>query len=191
MARLERELGPVARFGRRHPVAHPIELLGVGGGSEEGGTCTREELEPVQALAAEVVLPALQDSAADFAAERRGGSRYVLGEELLLQGLGRGGDDDALAREECRDQVGETLADAGPGLCEQVLLRSERMVDRLGERSLLVPRLEPGQGGGERTGMTEEGTHGLVTLRGSPVIIRTCVPSCLDGFSGRVSSALR
>ena len=46
----------------------------------------------------------------------------VLEEELLLEVLGAGGDDDAAARQDGGHQVGQRLAGAGAGLGDEVLL---------------------------------------------------------------------
>ena len=62
--------------------------------------------------------------------------RDVLEEELLLQVLGAGGDDDALAGEQRRHQVGERLAGARAGLDDQVALVGERGFDGLGHLHL-------------------------------------------------------
>ena len=50
----------------------------------------------MQALAAEVVLSALEDSHVDLAAECGRGRRHVLRQQLLLERLRRRGDDDPL-----------------------------------------------------------------------------------------------
>ena len=55
--------------------------------------------------------------------------RNVLEEELLLQVLGAGGDDDALAGEDGGDEIGERFAGAGAGFDDQVLAIRERGFD--------------------------------------------------------------
>jgi hypothetical protein len=52
-----------------------------------------------------------------FSASRTRGQVAV--EELVLQGLGAGGDDDLAAGQQRRHQVGEGLAGAGAGLGHQ------------------------------------------------------------------------
>ena len=64
-------------------------------------------------------------------------SGHVLRQQLLLERLGRGRDDDAAARVERGEEVAEALAGARAGLREQVLLGGERPRDRLRERELL------------------------------------------------------
>ena len=62
--------------------------------------------------------------------------RQVALDELVLQGEGRGGDDDALVVDQRRHEVGQRLAGAGAGLDEQVALGAERLGDGLGHRDL-------------------------------------------------------
>ena len=64
--------------------------------------------------------------------------RQVLDEDLLLQRLRRGRDDDLPAAEHRRDEVRERLARPRPRLDEQVLLLLQRDLDRLGHRELPV-----------------------------------------------------
>ncbi len=75
-----------------------------------------------------------------------GEQRQILGEDLLLQVLGAGRDDHALAAEDGRDEVGEGLAGAGPGFDEQDAAVLERVGDRGGHAALAVARLEGGEG---------------------------------------------
>ncbi len=113
----------------------------------------------MQTPAAEIVLAPLEHRAPDLAPERLGRSRYVLREQLLLQGLRRRGDYDALARVERRNQVGQALADTGARLREEVLAALEGVGDLLRERSLLGPGLESGERGGQPPAGTEERLH--------------------------------
>src|SRR5205823_6143283 len=57
--------------------------------------------------------------------------RNVLEIELFLKGLGAGGDDDTLTREERRDQVGERLAGARARFDDQVAPIGDGFFDRL------------------------------------------------------------
>ena len=69
----------------------------------------------------------------------------------MLQGEGRGGDDDPVAVEQRGDEVAQRLAGAGAGLHEQVPPPLHGVGDRLGHRHLpgtLLPA-EPVHGGGE------------------------------------------
>src|SRR5205823_843975 len=96
-------------------------------------------------------------------------------EELLLERLRRRRDDDAQARFERRQEVGETLARPGPGLGDEVLPGQERALDGSGERRLLGAGLEAGQGGGECAAGAKGVVHSATRLRE-----RTDVPSAIS-----------
>jgi hypothetical protein len=137
----------------------------------------------VQALAAEVVLTALEHGDPHVPPERRGRGRHVLGQELLLERLSRRGHDHALARGKRRDQVGEALPRARARLGEQVLAPLERVRDLLGERSLPAPGLEAGKRGCEPPAGTEVAVHGRLRVRLPPASIANVCS--LDTFSAR------
>jgi hypothetical protein len=75
--------------------------------------------------------------------------RDVFQKELLLQRLGGGGDNDALAQAQHRDQIGERLARTGAGFHDEVTLLGERLLDCLRHLELpaaeLVSRMRPRQ----------------------------------------------
>ena len=79
--RLDLELGAIAGLGRVDPVAHRVERTAVLGSREQRAA---EEREALQAVPAEVVLPALEHGDVHLAAERRRGDRHVLRQQLLL-----------------------------------------------------------------------------------------------------------
>src|SRR4029078_9688828 len=106
---LELDLAAIPGRARVDPVAHPVEGSAVLRARKE---LAAEQLEAVQRVPAEVVLAPLEHGHAHLAGERRGGARHILGQELLLKRLGRGGDDDAPPGLERRDQVREALAGA-------------------------------------------------------------------------------
>ncbi len=112
---------------------------------------------------AEVVLPALEEDAVHRTVERDGCRGNVLGEQLLLQRLRRGRDDDPLAGGERRHEVREALARPGAGLREQVLARLERLGHGGRQLELLGARLERGQRGRQPALRPEERLH-LVTV---------------------------
>jgi hypothetical protein len=89
--RLELELCAVAGLGLVEPALHRLPRLPVSALGNE------ERLEAVQLPAAQVVLPALQDDDVDLTADRGRCDRNIFREQLLLQRLGRGCDDNALA----------------------------------------------------------------------------------------------
>ena len=67
--------------------------------------------------------------------------RDVLEEELLLEVLGPGGNDDALAREDGRHEIGQRLPGAGSGFDNQVLAIGQRGFDRFSHLELAGPVL--------------------------------------------------
>ena len=67
--------------------------------------------------------------------------------------------EDPLSGLERRQQIREALADARPGLGDEVPAAGERHLDRVGERRLLGARLELGQGAGEAAAGTELFVH--------------------------------
>ena len=71
-------------------------------------------------------------------------------EELVLQGLGAGGNDHLAAREQRRHQVGEGLAGAGAGLGDQHAIAGDGRRDALRHLELLRSQAKAGHGGGER-----------------------------------------
>ena len=144
------ELGAVARLGLVEPRLHRLPRRAVVPAREQ------ERLEALQLPPAEVVRAALEDARVDRPADRGRRDRHVLAEQLLLQRLRRGRDDDALSRLERRDQVGEALADAGPGLGDEMLADGEGVFDRGGERRLLGARLVLGQRALERAAGAED-----------------------------------
>lgn len=99
--------------------------------------------------------------------------REVALDELVLEGEGRGGDDDALVVEHRGDEVAQRLAGAGAGLDEEVTPLGHRLGDLGGHLHLAVALL-PAEGrdrGGQHLG--DGGGGGLGrwhprTLRGHP-----------------------
>jgi hypothetical protein len=154
-AGLEGKLGAVARRGRLDPGAQALVPVGVLGAPKKAAKL----VDPVQAFAAKVVLAPLDDGHANIAAEGRGGGRYVLRQQLLLERLRGRSDHDALAGGKRREQVREAFPGAGAGLGEQRLAGLEGLRNGLGQGSLLGPGLEPGERGRQAAGGTEELLH--------------------------------
>ncbi len=154
LGRLERQLGPVARLRVGEPWLERLERFLV------ARVAQQHRPEALQLLAAEVVLAALQHGDAHLAPERARRGGHVLREQLLLQRLGRGRDDDALTGLERRDQIGEALPRAGARLGHEVLAGRERPLDSRRERSLLRPGLVAGKRRGQRAGRAEGIIHG-------------------------------
>ena len=69
-------------------------------------------------------------------AKQRLKERHVAKEKLILEGLGAGGDDDALARTQGWEQVGQGLAGAGAGLDDEVTALFESPLHGLGHFQL-------------------------------------------------------
>jgi hypothetical protein len=99
-------------------------------------------------VAAEVVGAALHVADAQVAEERLE-KGHVAEEELVLEGLGAGGDDDALAGAQGGQQVGEGFAGAGAGFDDQMAALGEGALDGLGHFKLAGAVLI-GQRGAER-----------------------------------------
>jgi hypothetical protein len=154
--RLEVELGAVARFRHCDPVPQPLEVGSVLCRPEEPA----ELVDTLEALAAKVVLAALDHCDPDGAPERRRRSRHVLRQKLLLQRLRRCRHDHALAGKECRDEVGETLAGARAPFRHEMVAALERVCDLGREPLLLGPRLEAGERAGQPASGSEKGIHG-------------------------------
>ena len=138
--RLERELGAVSGLRLRDP--GPERLVGL----LVARVAQEHRPEALELAAAEVVLAALENGDRDLAPERASSGGHVLGEELFLQCLRRGRDDDRAARGERRKEVGEALARPGAGLGDQMLSARERLGHCRRQRSLLGPGLEAGKG---------------------------------------------
>ena len=153
LGRLERELGPVAGLRRVQPALHRLPGAGVAAVGEQ------ERLKALELTAAEVVRSTLQHLDAHGAPDRGRGDGDVLAEQLLLQRLGRGGDDDAPPRLERRHEIREALADTGAGLGDEVLAGRERVLDRRRERGLFAPRLVVGKRMRERPTGAEDVLH--------------------------------
>ena len=165
--RLELQLGSVAGLGLVEPALHRLP------GARVTPLGHQERLEALQLPAADVVLAPLEHRDGQLAAERAGGDRHVLVQELLLQRLRRRRDDDALTRLERRQEVREALPDARARLGDEVLTRREGVFDRARQRGLLRPRLVLGQGALERA----TGAEDLLHLQAQPTRPNGCSPS--------------
>jgi hypothetical protein len=104
----------------------------------------------LQVVGADVIGAPLEQRNRRANTQRIAHRRQVAIEELVLQGLGAGGDDHLAAREQGRHQIGEGLAGAGAGLGHQRLVVGDRLGDALRHFHLLRPRPEGGNGSSER-----------------------------------------
>ncbi len=149
-------LGPDARVGRRaHVSPHRVVLrdgvelravprvgpLEPGHDAVERGVDQRGCDRLRESSFADVVREPFHHGDADANPERFFEQRHVLGHDLLLQCLGRGGDHHLLAAEDGGHQVRERLAGPCSRLDEQRMLARERVLDRLRHRDLAGPVL--------------------------------------------------
>ena len=116
LGRCIRRLPPLALLGRCWFVGPAGALV-----AELGLNPARAHLR--HPLPADVVAPSLQDR--EVERRREAEPRLHLGKvllgQLVLQRLGRRGDDDLLAAQRRRDEVGQRLAGSGPGLDDEVV----------------------------------------------------------------------
>ena len=124
------KLGAVAGFGGLLPLGDLAVLVDLFEAGENGLVAQGDEL-----VAAEVVGAALHVADAQVA-EQRFEEGNVAEVELVLQGLGAGGDDDALAGAQGGQQIGEGFAGAGAGLDDEVAALGEGALDGLGHFKL-------------------------------------------------------
>ena len=114
----------------------------------------------VELLAAQIVVAPLHvaDLQLAFAVGKKRllEKRNIFVEELFLQILGAGGDDDALAGTNHGHQVGQRLARAGAGLDDQVTLFFERLLDRLRHLQLSAAKFVGGMGARKHSARREE-----------------------------------
>ena len=118
-------------------------------------------------LAAGVVGAALHVADLEGLAEGFFEERDIAEEELFLEGLGVGGDDDASAGEDGRNQVGESLAGSCAGFDDQFALFREGGVDGFGHFQLAGAQFEGGMGGGKGATGAEETAQGAGSGTGS------------------------
>ena len=129
------QFGAIAGLGRLLPVADDAELVDLFQSVQH-----RLAGEVVKLLAAEIIAAALHVADAQLAQVLlQKGNVFV--EELLLQRLGSGRDDDALARANDRQQVRQRLAGAGARFDDQVTPFLQRLLDGLGHLQLSAAKL--------------------------------------------------
>ena len=137
-ARSKIQVRATAVAGSIRPEPDGGELVHVLGPLEQRILALDRDVQPPQA---DVVRPALDQHGGEFQARDRAEERDVLLEQLLLKRDRVGRDDDLFLeldrRLDCRDQVGEALAHAGPRLDHQVAGPLDRARDPLGHLDLL------------------------------------------------------
>ena len=150
-----RDLRPVAGLGLGGPVLDCLEEGHLVGAAK--GPALRKGLV---AKKAQVVGPPLHDRHRQVPAEGLGQERDVLGDQLLLEVLGAGGDDHPTAELDRGQQVGEGLPGAGAGLGQEQAAVLEDALDRLGEPLLRRPLLVALEDLRQEPAATEEGSGG-------------------------------
>jgi hypothetical protein len=80
----------------------------------------------------------------------------VFEEKLILEILGSGGNNDALAGLDCRHEIGKSFSCAGARFHDQVSALLQRLFDRLGHLKLAAAELVSGMGAGEHSSGREE-----------------------------------
>ena len=131
----------------------------------------------IELLAAQIVVAPLHVTGVQlaFAAGKKRllEKRDIFVEELFLQILGSGGNDDALAGANDGHQVGQRLARAGAGFNDQVTLFFERLFDRLRHLQLSAAKLVGRMGARKHSARREELVQRNVTFPGSRDGLRT------------------
>ena len=116
--------------------------------------------EVVELLAAQIVVAPLHvaDVQLAFAVgkKRLFEKRDILVEELFLQILGAGGNDDALAGANDGHQVGQGLARSGAGFDDQMTLFFQRLLDGLRHLQLSAAKFVGGMGARKHSARREE-----------------------------------
>ena len=146
------DLGDLRLRGRRH--ALQLEL---------GAVAAARQL--AQALQADVVATPLQHRPVEAVGHRALEEREVLRRQLVLEGLGRRGHDDADPRLDGRNEVGQRLAGPGAGLHDEVPTGGDGRGDGLGHLGLPRTCLRARQGGGDVGQRRRDVAQGL-TARG-------------------------
>ena len=145
-----RQLRAIAGLGGLLPVADDAEVVDLFQPIQH-----RLVGEVVKLLAAEIIAAPLHVADAQLAQVllQEGD---VLEEELLLQGLGAGRDDDALAGADDRQQIGQRFAGAGPGFDDQVAPLLQRLLDRFGHLQLSAAKFVRGMSARQHSARSEE-----------------------------------
>ncbi len=150
-----RQFGPVAGIRHFLPGGDGAVVLDLLQSAEHGLVG-----QVVELLAAQIVVAPLHvtDLQLAFAAgkKRLFEKRDIFEEELFLQILCAGGNDDALAGANDGHQVGQRLARAGAGFDDQVALFLQRLFDRLRHLQLSAAKFVGGMGARKHSARREE-----------------------------------
>src|SRR5438067_11208471 len=107
-------------------------------------------------IVADVVRPSFEKRDRDRHLERVAHEGKVAVEELILERLRSGGDDDFAAGEKRRDEIGEGLAGPRPRFSDELAALIDGPGDRFGHRELLRPQPIRGQLACKRTFRAED-----------------------------------
>jgi hypothetical protein len=111
---------------------------------------------PREMVMAHVVRPALEQRERDRCLQRVAHQRQVALEELVLQRLRAGGDDDLAAVQESGHEIRERLAGSRAGLGDQRGTTLDRVGDGVRHRQLLRTEAKAGKRAGEETALAED-----------------------------------
>ena len=87
-------------------------------------------LRLVESMQTQIIGAALEQGRSKARAKHLAHARQVAMEQLILQRLGAGGNDHALARHQCGNKIGERLAGAGAGFDDEHLSIGNCFLDR-------------------------------------------------------------
>lgn len=164
----EVKFGAVAGFGEVHPVfdlGKPFDF--VEGFEAREGRLGGEEIDFV---AAEKIVAALHESDVEFGGEMFFEEGDVFVEELLLEGFGGGGNDDALAGADGGDEIAEGFAGASAGFDDGVAAFGEGVFDDFGHFDLGAAVFVAGVGFGEGAAGAEDGGDGGAVFGGGGIV---------------------
>ncbi len=113
-------------------------------------------LGALQVVMADIVRPTLEQRHRHRRLQRIAHHRDVAAEQLVLQGLGTGGDDHLATLGEGRHQIGERLAGTRTCLGDQDAAPFDRLLDRPRHFHLLRTQAVAGNGRGKRAGIGKE-----------------------------------
>jgi hypothetical protein len=130
------QFGLVAALGGLGELGDGAQVAGLGLAVE--GTAVRQGA--FQVVGTDVVGPPLQQSDAGTHRQGVADRRQVAVKQLVLQGLGTGGDDHLAAAQQGWDKIGEGLAGTGAGFGDEDLVARHRRGDPLGHLLLLFAR---------------------------------------------------
>ena len=131
----------VATFGDIGVAFDELEILDLFAANKAGPPFLQRSL---QMIMANVIRPAFQQRHGNRRLQRRAHGRNITIEQLVLQGLGAGGDDDFPATQQRGNEVGKCFAGAGAGFRDQDRICRDGFGNRLRHLQLLRARTVPG-----------------------------------------------